>query len=82
LRAPPACALQWLLFDRRAIDVVIIVTRATEKIFGKLGKGASYGAATTHHEKLVPRLDGGGGGCPILAFAITGKLYVEDEVRP
>lgn len=70
-----------LLFDLRAIDVGIIVTRATELqgIFNKLGKGTSYGNSTTHHEKLWPRLDGGGGGgCPILTFAITPKLYVED----
>lgn len=70
-----------LLFDLRAIDVGIIVTRATElqAIFNRLGKGSSYGNSTTHHEKLWPRLDGGGGGgCPILTFAITPRLYVED----
>ncbi|HUC62391.1 MAG TPA: BglII/BstYI family type II restriction endonuclease [Alphaproteobacteria bacterium] len=71
-----------LLFDLRAIDVGVIVTRATElqQIFNKLGKGASYGASTTHHTKLWPRLDGGGGGgCPILTFAITPALYVDDR---
>ena len=70
-----------LLFDLRAIDVGIILTRATElqTIFRELGKGASYGNSTTHHIKLWPRLDGGGGGgCPILTFAITPKLYVDD----
>lgn len=70
-----------LLFDLRAIDVGIIVTRGSElqRIFVRLGKGASYGQATTHHEKLVPRLDGGGGGgCPILTFAISDRLFVED----
>jgi len=72
-----------LLFDLRAIDVGVIVTRGTElqQIFMRLGKGSSYGASTTHHEKLVPRLDGGGGGgCPILTFAISDQIYVEDEV--
>ncbi len=71
-----------LLFDLRAIDVGVVVTRGTElqRIFVQLGKGASYGAATTHHEKLVPRLDGGGGGgCPILTFAISDRLYVDGE---
>ena len=71
-----------LLFDLRAIQVGVIVTRATElqSIFNRLGKGASYGAATTHHEKLWPRLDGGGGGgCPVLTFAITPELYVEGD---
>lgn len=70
-----------LLFDLRAIDVGVIVTRSTElqQIFNKLGKGSSYGTSTTHHEKLWPRLDGGGGGgCPVLTFAITPALYIED----
>jgi hypothetical protein len=70
-----------LLFDLRAIDVGVIVTRASElqQIFKALGKGASYGASTTHHEKLWPRIDGGGGGgCPVLTFAITPALYVDD----
>ena len=70
-----------LLFDLRAIDVGVIITRASElqTIFKSLGKGASYGNSTTHHIKLWPRLDGGGGGgCPILTFAITPKLYVDD----
>lgn len=70
-----------LLFDLRAIDVGVIVTRATElqRIFKSLGKGASYGASTTHHEKLWPRIEGGGGGgCPVLTFAITPALYVDD----
>ncbi len=71
-----------LLFELRAIDVGIIVTRATElqRIFHDLGKGSSYGASTTHHTKLWPRLDGGGGGgCPVLTFAITPNLYVDDS---
>ena len=70
-----------LLFDLRAIDVGVIVTRASElqQIFNKLGKGKSYGNSTTHHTKLWPRLDGGGGGgCPVLTFAITPSLFVDD----
>jgi hypothetical protein len=70
-----------LLFDLRAIDVGVIVTRASElqAIFKSLGKGSSYGNSTTHHEKLWPRLEGGGGGgCPVLTFAITPALYVDD----
>ncbi|HEX8366238.1 MAG TPA: BglII/BstYI family type II restriction endonuclease [Allosphingosinicella sp.] len=70
-----------LLFELRAIDVGVIVTRASElqAIFKSLGKGSSYGASTTHHEKLWPRIDGGGGGgCPVLTFAITPALYVDD----
>lgn len=74
-----------LLFDLRIIDVGIIVTRAShlQEIFVALGKGASYGNSTTHMGKLVPRLDGGGGGgCPVLVFAITRNLYVEDAITP
>jgi hypothetical protein len=70
-----------LLFDLRAIQVGVIVTRATElqPIFKSLGKAASYGAATTHHGKLWPKIEGGGGGgCPVLTFAITPELYVDD----
>ena len=70
-----------LLFELRAIDVGVIITRSTElqQVFTKLGKGASYGASTTHHTKLWPRVEGGGGGgCPILTFAIKPALYVDD----
>lgn len=70
-----------LLFDLRAISVGVIVTRTDElqNIFEKLGRGASFGASTTHMSKLLPRIRGGGGaGCPILVFGITEKLYVDD----
>ena len=70
------------LFDLRAIDVGVIITRSSElqKIFNRLGKGTSYGPSTTHHGKLWPRLDGGsGGGCPVLTFAITPAFYVDDS---
>lgn len=69
-----------LLFDLRAISVGIIITRSDDlqRIFNSLGKGPSYGASTTHMSKLLPRIEGGsGGGCPILVFGITSKLYVE-----
>lgn len=70
-----------LLFELRAIDAGVIVTRGSElqNIFNNLGKGSSYGNSTTHLTKLLPRLDGGGGGgCPVLVFAISNRLYVED----
>jgi hypothetical protein len=69
-----------LLFDLRALHVGIIVTRSDELqgIFDGLGRGNSFGPSTTHMSKLIPRLEGGsGGGCPILAFGIMKKLYVE-----
>ena len=73
-----------LLFDLRVIDVGVIVTRASnlQAIFRSLGTQVAnkYGASTTHMDKLLPRLEGGGGGgCPILAFGITASRYVEDD---
>jgi hypothetical protein len=70
-----------LLFELRTIQVGIIVTRSWElqAIFRRLGKGASYGKATTHHEKLWPKVEGGGaGGCPVLTFAIKPALFFDD----
>lgn len=72
------------LFDLRAIDVGVIITRATElqEIFNALGKGSSYGNSTTHLEKLLPRLEGGGGGgCPVVVFAITKACYIDDRPK-
>lgn len=68
-----------LLFELRAIDVGVIVTRATElqDVFAAVGK--RHNTSTTHHSKLWSRLEGGGGGgCPVLTFAITPALYVDD----
>ena len=70
-----------LLFDLRAIQVGIVITRSWElqEKFKELGKGSSYGKATTHHERLWPKIEGGGGGgCPVLTFAIKPSLYVDD----
>ncbi len=70
-----------LLYDLRAVDVGVIITRSDElqQIFKELGRATSYGASTTHMSRLLPRIEGGGGGgCPILVFGITRRLYVED----
>ncbi|KWV91625.1 BglII/BstYI family type II restriction endonuclease [Erythrobacter sp. YT30] len=72
-----------LLFDLQVIDVGVIITRCSElqKIFDELGKGKSYGNSTTHMGKLLPRLRGGaGGGCPIVVFGISERIYVEDAL--
>lgn len=73
-----------LLFELRVIDVGVIVTRDSnlQTLFKSLGAkvASKYGASTTHMDKLLPRLEGGGGGgCPILAFGITRAQYVEDD---
>jgi hypothetical protein len=67
------------LFDLNLVSVGIIITRRDElqEIFDTLGKGSSYGASTTHISNLLPRIQrGGGGGCPILVFGISKKLYI------
>ena len=71
-----------LLFDLRAISVGIIITRCDElqDLFNHLGRGSSYGQSTTHMRKLLPRIEGGGGGgCPILVLGIRKSLYVPDK---
>ena len=71
-----------LLFELRVIDVGVIITRCDDlqDIFDALGRGASYGASTTHMSKLLPRIEGGGGGgCPILAFGIRKVLYDDSK---
>ncbi len=70
-----------LLFDLRAIDVGIIITRCDElqEVFDDLGKGKNYGSSTTHMSRLLPRIEGGGGGCPIAVFGIGKAAYVEND---
>jgi hypothetical protein len=70
-----------LLFELRVISVGIIVTRcdSLQAIFDSLGRGSSFGASTTHMSKLLPKIDGGGGGgCPVLVFGIKDTLYDEN----
>ena len=70
-----------LLFDLRAISAGVIITKADElrPIFEELGVWSKYGTSTTWMGKLLPRIEGGGGGgCPILVFGIGRALYVED----
>ena len=48
----------------------------------ELGIWSKYGTSTTWMSKLIPRIDGGGGGgCPILVFGIKKSLYVEDTLN-
>lgn len=70
-----------LLFDLRAISVGVIITKCDEyrEVFESLGIWRKYGTSTTWMSKLIPRIEGGGGGgCPILVFGIRRSLYVED----
>jgi len=71
-----------LLFDLQAISVGVIITRCDnlQDIFDEIGRRGSFGSSTTHMAKLLPLLDGGaGGGCPVLVFGISKKLYIDNE---
>lgn len=70
-----------LLFELRAVSVGVVITRCDElqAIFNQLGRGKSYGESTTHMSKLLPRLEGGGGGgCPVVVFGMRATLYRDD----
>jgi len=67
-----------LLFELRVVEVGIMFTRCDnlQDIFDDLGRGSSYGMSTTHMSKLLPKIEGGGGGgCPLLVFGIPKSLY-------
>jgi len=71
-----------LLFELRAISVGVIITRCDElqELFAGVGRKGAAGASTTQMKKLLPRIEGGGGGgCPILVFGIRKNLYVPGE---
>jgi hypothetical protein len=67
-----------LLKELRVLSIGVIITRLSELqgLFNQLGKGQSYGASTTHMDKLVPKVDGGGaGGCPLLLVGMGMACY-------
>jgi hypothetical protein len=67
-----------LLWEMRVLSVGVIITRLSElqSLFNKLGKGASYGASTTHWDKLIPKVESGGaGGCPLLLVGMGLNCY-------
>jgi len=79
-----------LLYDLRVVDVGVVVTRSTElqkwlqARYVEFDKSKdTFGPSTTHLDKLTPRVLGGGaGGCPVLIFAMTSSLYVDDRPTP
>lgn len=67
-----------LLHQLRVMSVGVIITRVSELqgLFDELGIGHKYGSSTTHWDRLLPKIDGGGaGGCPVLAIGITRDCY-------
>jgi hypothetical protein len=70
-----------LLRELRVLSVGVIIARVSElqAEFDRLGKGGSYGASTTHWDKLIPKIEGGGsGGCPLLVVGIGFECYDRD----
>jgi hypothetical protein len=70
-----------LLFDLRVISVGIILTRSDSLnvLIRELKRYKSYGQSTTHVGKLLPKIEGGGGGgCPLIVFGITPGIYEEE----
>jgi hypothetical protein len=71
-----------LLKELRVLAVGVMITRMSELqiLFNRLGKGTSYGASTTHWDKLIPKVDGGGaGGCPLLLVGMGMNCYDPDS---
>lgn len=72
-----------LLHNLDAVSVGIIITRDTElqeNVFKPLGIGKKYGSSTTHLNKLVPKVEGGGaGGCPLLVIAVKSGAYAPNR---
>jgi hypothetical protein len=71
-----------LLFELRAISVGVIITKSEDlwEVFKAYGKDVvnKFGRTTTWMDKLLPRIEGGGGGgCPILVCGITKACLVE-----
>jgi len=67
-----------LLNGLNVLSVGIIITRVSELqvLFDELGIGQKYGPSTTHWNKLIPKIDGGGAGqCPILMVGIGTQCY-------
>jgi len=70
-----------LLFELRAASVGVIITKNDdlETIFRAEKIWEKYGRSTTWLSKLLPRMQGGGGGgCPIVVFAIRPVLWNVD----
>ncbi len=67
-----------LLHQLDVLSVGVIITRLWElqEEFKKLGKGSSYGRNTTHFDKLLPKVNGGGAaGCPLLLVGMGFACY-------
>jgi hypothetical protein len=67
-----------LLHQLHVLSVGVIITRVSElqATFNQLGIGKKYGPSTTHWNKLIPKVNGGGaGGCPLLLVGLGEACY-------
>jgi len=67
-----------LLHQLHVLSVGVMITRQSElqELFDKLGIGKKYGPSTTHWNKLIPKVNGGGaGGCPLLLVGLATGCY-------
>lgn len=71
-----------LLYDLWIADVGVIITRSSSlaQTLRDVGRSATtFGMATTHTQKLYPKIKGGGaGGCPVLVLGIMPGAYRDD----
>jgi hypothetical protein len=70
-----------LLRQLHVLSVGVMITRMSElqRLFDQLGKGPAYGNSTTHWDKLIPKVDGGGaGGCPLFLIGLGMNCYRAD----
>lgn len=72
-----------LLYDLNVVDVGVIITRSSglKNVLALAGRQqTTFGASTTHMEKLLPKIMGGGaGGCPVVVFGIKPEAYKDDR---
>ena len=64
------------IIELDCISLGIILTRSTSlnSTFKDLGIYSKYGASTTHMDKLIRKVEGGGaGGCPLILIGITSE---------
>ena len=67
-----------ILNELDAISLGIIMTRSTSlnTFFKKLNIYPKYGTSTTHSDKLIKKINGGGaGGCPLIVFSIKKDCF-------
>ena len=67
-----------LLKELRVLAAGVVITRLSElrTLFTDLGVWHKYGTTSTHWDKLIPKVDGGGaGGCPLLLVGIGEACY-------